>query len=155
MEKEKNSDKDNVKKADAKSEGTATGKSVQAKADGQKAKSGKTAKKEIKTKTDENSQLPQLKAGDEIKVFYRVIEGGKERIQVYEGTIIAIKNSGISRTITVRKTSYGIAVERIFPVYSKLIQKIEIKKHTKVRRAKLYYLRDLKGKLSRLKELRQ
>ena len=147
MEKEKNADKANMKKADAKSEGTATGKSAQAKADGQKAKTGKTAKREIKTKTDENSQLPQLKAGDEIKVFYRVIEGGKERIQIYEGTMIAIKNSGISRTITVRKTSFGIAVERIFPVNSKLIQKIEIKKHTKVRRAKLYLPERTEGEI--------
>ena len=155
MDNEKKTDNAKVKKVDARSENAAGGKPAQAKADGPKAKTGKTVKKEIKAKPDENSQLPQLKAGDEIKVFYRVIEGGKERIQAYEGTIIAIKNSGISRTITVRKTSYGIAVERIFPVYSKLIQKIEIKKHTKVRRAKLYYLRNLKGKLSRLKELRQ
>jgi large subunit ribosomal protein L19 len=128
---------------------------TQGKADSQKAKAGKTTKREIKAKVDEHLPLPVLKAGNEIKVYYRVIEGGKERIQVYEGTVIAIKNTGISKTITVRKNSYGIAVERIFPIHSKLIQKIEIKKHTKVRRAKLYYLRELKGKLSRLKELRQ
>jgi len=101
------------------------------------------------------TDLPSLRSGDEVKVFYKVREGGKERIQVYEGTIIAMNNSGISRTVTVRKTSYGIAVERIFPLQSKLLHKIEIKRHTKVRRAKLYYLRKLKGKLSRLKELRQ
>jgi large subunit ribosomal protein L19 len=98
--------------------------------------------------------LPELKPGDIIRVSYRVIEGGKERIQVYEGTVIALKNSGISKTITVRKTSFGISVERIFPLNSKLIQKIEVKKHSKVRRAKLYYLRKLKGKAARLKELR-
>ena len=98
--------------------------------------------------------LPDLKPGDVIRVYYRVIEGGKERIQAYEGTVIAMKNSGISKTITVRKTSFGIAVERIFPLNSKLIQKIEVKKHSKVRRAKLYYLRKLKGKAARLKELR-
>lgn len=98
--------------------------------------------------------LPDLKPGDIIRIFYRVIEGGKERIQAYEGTVIAMKNSGISKTITVRKTSFGIAVERIFPLNSKLIQKIEVKKHSKVRRAKLYYLRKLKGKAARLKELR-
>jgi large subunit ribosomal protein L19 len=98
--------------------------------------------------------IPVIRPGDELKVFYRVIEAGKERIQTYEGTVIAIKNSGISKTITVRKNSFGIAVERIFPLNSKLVQKIEVKKHTKVRRAKLFYLRKLKGKASRLKELR-
>jgi len=98
--------------------------------------------------------IPAIRPGDELKVFYRVIEAGKERIQTYEGTVIAIKNSGISKTITVRKNSFGIAVERIFPLNSKLVQKIEVKKHTKVRRAKLFYLRKLKGKASRLKELR-
>ena len=100
------------------------------------------------------SEIPAIRPGDELKVFYRVIEAGKERIQTYEGTVIAIKNAGISKTITVRKNSFGVAVERIFPLNSKLIQKIEIKKHTKVRRAKLFYLRKLKGKASRLKELR-
>lgn len=100
------------------------------------------------------TDLPELKTGDVIRVSYRVIEGGKERIQVFEGTIIAMKNSGISKTITVRKTSFGIAVERIFPVNSKLVHKIEVKKHSKVRRSKLYYLRKLKGKAARLKELR-
>ncbi len=98
--------------------------------------------------------LPELKSGDIIRVSYRVIEGGKERIQIFEGTVIALKHSGITRTITVRKTSFGISVERIFPLNSKLIQKIEVKKHSKVRRAKLYYLRKLKGKAARLKELR-
>lgn len=100
------------------------------------------------------SDIPEIRPGDELKIYYRVIEAGKERIQIYEGTVISIKNSGISKTITVRKNSFGIAVERIFPLNSKLVQKIEVKKHTKVRRAKLYYLRKLKGKASRLKELR-
>ncbi len=104
--------------------------------------------------TDARGDVPAIRPGDELKVFYRVIEAGKERIQTYEGTVIAIKNSGISKTITVRKNSFGIAVERIFPLNSKLVQKIEVKKHTKVRRAKLFYLRKLKGKASRLKELR-
>ena len=98
--------------------------------------------------------IPVIRPGDELKVFYRVIEAGKERNQTYEGTVIAIKNAGASKTITVRKNSFGVAVERIVPLNSKLIQKIEIKKHTKVRRAKLFYLRKLKGKASRLKELR-
>jgi large subunit ribosomal protein L19 len=104
--------------------------------------------------SDVRTDLPDIKPGNVIRVFYRVIEGGKERIQVFEGTVIAIKNRGISRTITVRKTSFGIAVERIFPLNSKLVQKIELKKRQKVRRAKLYYLRNLKGKAARLKELR-
>lgn len=98
--------------------------------------------------------LPEVKPGDIIQVSYRVIEGGKERTQVFEGTVIAIKNKGIAKTITVRKTSFGIAVERIFPLNSKLVQKIVIKRHSKVRRAKLYFLRKLKGKAARLKELR-
>ena len=98
--------------------------------------------------------LPEIKPGDVLRVSYRVIEGGKERIQIFEGTVIAIKNSGVSKTITVRKTSFGIAVERIFPLNSKLVQGIEVKKHSKVRRAKLYYLRELKGKAARLKEYR-
>jgi large subunit ribosomal protein L19 len=100
------------------------------------------------------TDLPEIKPGDVLRIFYRVVEGGKERTQIFEGTVIAIKNKGITKTITVRKTSFGIAVERIFPLNSKLVQKIEIKKHSKVRRAKLYYLRELKGKAARLKELR-
>jgi large subunit ribosomal protein L19 len=100
------------------------------------------------------TDLPEIKPGNVVRVFYRVIEGGKERIQVFEGTVIAIKNRGIAKTVTVRKTSFGIAVERIFPLNSRLIQKIEIKKRQKVRQAKLYYLRNLKGKAARLKELR-
>jgi large subunit ribosomal protein L19 len=100
------------------------------------------------------TDLPEIKSGDVLKISYRVIEGGKERIQIFEGTVIAIKNLGITKTITVRKTSFGISVERIFPLNSKLVQKIEVKKHSKVRRAKLYYLRGLKGKAARLKELR-
>ena len=100
------------------------------------------------------TDLPEIKPGDLLRVFYRVVEGGKERTQVFEGTVIAIKNRGITKTITVRKTSFGISVERIFPLNSKLVQKIEVKKHSKVRRAKLYYLRELKGKAARLKELR-
>ena len=100
------------------------------------------------------TDLPEIKPGNVVRVFYRVIEGGKERTQIFEGTVIAIKNRGIAKTITVRKTSFGIAVERIFPLNSKLVQKIEVKKISKVRRAKLYYLRNLKGKAARLKELR-
>lgn len=100
------------------------------------------------------TDIPEMRPGDVVVVSYRVVEGGKERIQLFEGTVIALKNSGISKTVTVRKTSYGIAIERIFPINSKLVQKIEVKKHSRVRRAKLYYLRKLKGKAARLKELR-
>lgn len=100
------------------------------------------------------SDLPAIKAGDVIKVAYRVIEGGKERTQLFEGTVIALKNRGISKTVTVRKTSFGVAVERILPLNSKLVQSIEVIKHQKVRRAKLYYLRKLSGKAARLKEVR-
>jgi large subunit ribosomal protein L19 len=121
----------------------------------QEASQAKPAEKKHPLQFQEvRSDIPEIRPGDELKIYYRVIEAGKERIQIYEGTIISIKNSGISKTITVRKNSFGIAVERIFPLNSKLVQKIEIKKHTKVRRAKLYYLRKLKGKASRLKELR-
>ncbi len=109
---------------------------------------------DVKNYQELRKDLPDIKPGDVIRVYYRVVEGGKERIQIFEGTVIAIKNSGISKTITVRKTSFGIAVERIFPLNSKLIQKIEVKKHQRVRRAKLYYLRKLKGKAARLKEVR-
>lgn len=100
------------------------------------------------------NDLPEIRTGDVLRVFYSVVEGGKTRTQVFEGVVIAIKNKGISKTINVRKTSFGIAVERVFPLNSKLIQKIEVKKHSKVRRAKLYYLRKLKGKAAKLKELR-
>lgn len=114
-------------------------------------KAGAVADKRAK---EARGETPPIRPGDELKVFYRVIEAGKERIQTYEGTVIAIKNAGVSKTITVRKSSFGVAVERIFPLHSKLVQKIEVKKHTRVRRAKLFYLRKLKGKASRLKELR-
>jgi len=98
--------------------------------------------------------LPPIRTGDIVAVHYRVIEGGKERIQVFEGTVIALNNRGISRTITVRKTSFGVSVERIFPMNSKLVQTIEVKRHSRVRRAKLYFLRKRRGRAARLKELR-
>lgn len=94
---------------------------------------------------------PQFKAGDRVKVHVRVIEGDKERIQPFEGDVIAIKNSGISKTFTVRKVTSGVGVERIFPYNSPKIAKIEIVKEGKVRRAKLYYLRNLSGKAARIK----
>jgi len=90
--------------------------------------------------------------GDTIKVHYKIVEGTRERIQVYEGTVIAINNRGVARTFTVRRISYDVGVERVFPINSPRIAKIEITKKSAVRRSKLYYLRGLKGKASKLKE---
>lgn len=97
---------------------------------------------------------PNFVIGDTIKVHYKIKEGGKERIQVYTGTVIARKGGGVMESITVRRISYGEGVERIFPLNSPNIDKIEIERHGKVRRAKLYYLRDLAGKKARIKERR-
>ena len=96
--------------------------------------------------------LPLLKIGDNIKVGVKIIEGNKERVQFYEGTIIAKKNSSINTTITVRKTLQGIGIERIFLIHSPKVDSITVLRSSKVRRSKLYYLRDLKGKASRLKQ---
>jgi large subunit ribosomal protein L19 len=98
--------------------------------------------------------IPKIKSGDIIDLSYRIVEGGKEKIQHYKGTVIALKGTGISRTITVRKMSFGVAVERIFPLNSIFVKEIKIERQSKVRRAKLYYLRKLRGKASRLKPLR-
>ncbi len=99
-----------------------------------------------------NKPIPAFRIGDTIKVHYKVVEGGKERIQPYEGTVISKKGNGISKNVTVRKISYGVGVERVFPVYSPRIDKIEIIKRGKVRRAKLYYLRERVGKSAKVKE---
>lgn len=96
----------------------------------------------------------EIKIGDTVRVHVRIREGEKERIQVYEGTVIARKNAGIRETITVRKMSSGVGVERIFPLHSPVVAKIEVKSRHEVRRAKLYYLRNLRGKKARLKEVR-
>ena len=96
--------------------------------------------------------IPILKIGDNVKVGVKIIEGNKERVQFYEGTIIAKKNSSINTTITVRKTLQGIGIERIFLVHSPKIDSITVLRSSKVRRSKLYYLRNLKGKASRLKQ---
>ena len=96
--------------------------------------------------------LPNLKIGDNIKIGVKIIEGNKERVQFYEGTIIAKKNSGINTTITVRKILQGIGVERVFLIHSPKVDSITVLRSSKVRRAKLYYLRNLKGKASRLKQ---
>ena len=101
-----------------------------------------------------NKDLDPFKIGDTIKVHVIIREGGKERIQVFKGNVIAKRGAGINATFTVRKISFGIGVERIFPLHSKMIKNIEVVRRGKVRRAKLYYLRGLKGKAARLKELR-
>ena len=96
--------------------------------------------------------LPLLKIGDNVKVGVKIIEGNKERVQFYEGTIIAKKNSSINTTITVRKTFQGTGVERIFLIHSPKIDSLNVLRSSKVRRSKLYYLRNLRGKASRLKQ---
>ncbi len=98
------------------------------------------------------TDFPKFKAGDRIRVHVRVIEGNKERIQQFEGDVIAIKGSGVGRTFTVRKVTNGVGVERIFPFASPKIAKIELIREGKVRRAKLYYLRNLSGKAARIKD---
>ena len=90
--------------------------------------------------------------GDTVRVHYKIVEGTRERVQVYEGTVIAVNNRGAARTFTVRRISYDVGVERVFPVNSPRIAKIEITKKSKIRRGKLYYLRGRKGKASKLKE---
>lgn len=93
-----------------------------------------------------------LNIGDLVKVHYKIIEGKRERIQIFEGNVISIKGNGLSRSFIVRKTSNGVGVERTFPIYSPNIAKIELLRHGKVRRAKLYYIRDRKGKSAIIKE---
>jgi large subunit ribosomal protein L19 len=97
--------------------------------------------------------LPELKIGDNVKIGVKIIEGNKERVQYYEGTIIAKKNSSINTTITVRKVLQSIGVERIFLVHSPKVDSIIVLRSSKIRRSKLYYLRNLKGKASRLKQV--
>lgn len=97
-------------------------------------------------------ELPLLRIGDNVKIGVKIIEGNKERVQFYEGTILAKKNSSINTTITVRKILQGIGIERIFLIHSPKIDSITVLRSSKVRRSKLYYLRDLKGKAGRLKQ---
>jgi len=98
--------------------------------------------------------LPNFRPGDELKVHVRVIEGNKSRIQVFQGLVIARQGSGVRETFTIRKISYGVGVERIFPVHAPVIEKIELVRRGEVRRAKLYYLRDLRGKAAKIRERR-
>ena len=98
------------------------------------------------------TEVPTVKVGDTVRVHVKVKEGSRERIQVFEGTVIAKKHGGIEETITVRRISYGVGVEKVFPLHSPTIDKIEVVRHGKVRRAKLYYLRDRVGKAAKIKE---
>ena len=98
--------------------------------------------------------IPQFRAGDELKIHVRVIEGNKSRLQVFQGIVIRRQGDGVRETFTIRKISYGVGVERTFPVHTPVIEKIELIKKGDVRRAKLYYLRDLRGKASKIKEKR-
>lgn len=109
---------------------------------------------DVLEKVQMKEEVPSFQPGDTVRVHLRVVEGEKERVQVFEGVIIARKGGGIRETFTVRKISYGIGVERMFPLHSPRIEKIEVVRRGKVRRAKLYYLRQRRGKAARIKEKR-
>ncbi len=98
------------------------------------------------------SNIPDFEPGDTVRVHVRIKEGDKERLQVFEGVVIARKHGGVRETITVRKTSFGIGVERIFPLHATIVDHIDVIKRGRVRRAKLYYLRNLRGKAARIRE---
>ena len=100
------------------------------------------------------SDIPDFRTGDTLKVHVRVIEGNRSRIQVFQGVVIGRQGGGIGETYTVRKVSFGVGVERKFPVHSPIVEKVEVVTRGDVRRAKLYYLRDLRGKKAKIKELR-
>ncbi len=108
----------------------------------------------IKLMTEDSmkAERPAFIIGDTVKVHVRIKEGDRQRVQIFEGTVIALKHGGISETFTVRRTSYGVGVERVFPVNSPNVEKVEVVRHGKTRRAKLYYLRDRIGKSAKLKQ---
>lgn len=106
------------------------------------------------TKEQLRQDIPSFRPGDTLKVHVKVIEGTRERIQLFEGVVIKRRGGGISETFTVRKISYGVGVERTFPLHSPKIDKLEVARRGKVRRAKLYYLRSLRGKAARIQEIR-
>ena len=110
---------------------------------------------EMLEKEQLRSDIPEFWPGDTVKVHAKIIEGNRERIQVFDGVVIGRQGTGVRETFTVRKISYGVGVERVFPVHSPRIEKIVVVRHGKVRRAKLYYLRGLKGKAARIKEKRK
>ena len=99
--------------------------------------------------------IPSFAPGDEVKVHVRVVEGNRERVQVFQGNVIARSGGGAQETFTVRKVSFSVGVERIFPLHSPIIQKVEVVRSARVRRAKLYFLRELKGKAARMKETKR
>lgn len=103
-------------------------------------------------KTQIRDNIPAFQSGDTVKVHVRIQEGNKERLQIFEGIVIARKHGGARESITVRKVSFGVGVERIFPLHATVIDHIDVVRRGKVRRAKLYYLRDLRGKAARIKE---
>ena len=105
-------------------------------------------------KNEMRSDLPAFQVGDTVRIHVKIKEGDKERIQIFEGIVIARKNGDLRSTFTVRKTSFGQGVERIFPLHSPVIEKIEVVRRGRVRRAKLYYLRNLRGKAARIKEVK-
>ncbi|MGI9859790.1 50S ribosomal protein L19 [Moorella naiadis] len=100
------------------------------------------------------NDIPDFRPGDTVRVHVKVVEGNRERIQVFEGVVIGRRGRGINETFTVRRVSYGVAVERIFPLHSPRLERIEVVRRGRVRRAKLYYLRGLVGKAARIKEVR-
>mgnify|MGYP001502064605 CR=1 FL=1 len=100
------------------------------------------------------SETPDIRPGDTLKVHMKIVEGEKERVQLFEGVLIRLHGGGIRKTMTVRKISFGVGVERIFPIHSPRVEKIEVVKRANVRQARLYYLRELRGKAARLKEKR-
>lgn len=99
-----------------------------------------------------NKEIPRFGPGDTVRVHVKIVEGNRKRIQIYEGTVIKIRGEGLSQTFMVRRTSYGVGVERTFPLHSPQIDKIEVKRRGKVRKGRLYYLRQLTGKKARVKE---
>ena len=100
------------------------------------------------------ADLPDFRAGDTVKVHVKVVEGNRSRVQVFQGVVIRVQGSGVGRTFTVRKVSFGVGVERTFPLHTPIIDHIEVVTRGDVRRAKLYYLRDLRGKAAKIKEKR-
>ena len=101
------------------------------------------------------TDLPKITVGDTVRVWVKVVEGSRERLQAFDGTVIAMRNGGVRETFTVRRVSYGIGVERTFPIHSPRVDHVEIIRHGKVRRAKLYYLRSLQGKAAKIKEVKR